>query len=157
MTIWCETFGCDREQPATPVERILLVTPMPHGPVLGATAALINGFVGATDHVKRISDLGCCRKHRVKHAAVAVRQIKGRPLDPIPLLGGPRCEPPARHGDSPAGHDIEELAPAHVDDQRWPRLRPVLAKLREQGLVETERSHVADPILMVNELLIDRG
>jgi hypothetical protein len=151
-----ESLGRDRESTPDSPERIVAATAMPTGLVLHPPTHLVESGAGELNDVEKVSDLDRQREHRVECVAVAGRQIKRRPLDPIPPLARLHSKPSARFRCCPAGHDIEELASAHVDDLRRPRLRPVLAKLCEQSLVETERRHVADPIRMVNELLTDR-
>jgi hypothetical protein len=151
-----ESLGRDRESTPDSPERIVAATAMPTGLVLHPPTHLVESGAGELNDVEKVSDLDRQREHRVECVAVAGRQIKRHPLDPIPPLARLHSKPSARFRCCPVGHDIEELDSAHVDDLGRPRLRPVLAKLCEQSLVETERRHVADPIRMVNELLTDR-
>ena len=128
---------------------------MTAGLVLHPPPALIEGGVGKLDDVERVSDLNRQRQHRVEHRPIAGGEIERGPLDPITPFGGSRSEPSTRLWRSPAGDHIEKLAPAHVDDLRRPRLRPEPAKTSEKCLVKTARSHVADVVGVVDELLAD--
>ena len=65
------------------------------------------------------------------------------------------CEPPARLRGGSAWHDVEELASAHVDDLRRPRLGAEPAHPCEQGLIQAKRGDITEAVGVIDELLAD--
>jgi hypothetical protein len=93
-----EAFVGAGEQPAGPVERIVLVAPVAEGLVLDPAANLIETLVGQLDQVERVRDLGRPGQHGVEGEPPRAGQVQDRPVDPLAPRGRPGCEPPARAG-----------------------------------------------------------
>lgn len=109
-------------------------------------SALIERPVGELCDVEWVGDSGGVREHRVEHGATAGGQIKRGPFDLIQSLLVTSGEPPTRLSRCPAWDDIEQLASAHVNDLRRPRLGAKPTHPGEQRLVEPERGDGSDPV-----------
>ena len=96
------------EQSTAPIQRIVLAAQVTHGLVLQPTAALIEAGVGQLHEMKRISDLGCCGKHRVERQAPWPRKVQHREADLVKPRLVTMAEPPT----CPSGGAARIVSPA---------------------------------------------
>lgn len=101
--------------------------------------------------MERIGDLDGVGQHPVEHRPIRRRQIECRPLDPGPPLVVAVCEPSTGFAAVAAGHDVEELAEADIDDLGRPALHPEPALTAEQCVLESEGGDRVEPVRVVDQ------
>src|SRR5690606_19917042 len=69
-----EAFVSSGEEPAGPVERVVLAAPMTEGLVLDPSTDLVETLVRELAHMERIRDLGGVGEHRVERQTPRARQ-----------------------------------------------------------------------------------
>ncbi len=155
MLIGREPFACDRESASCTPEWIITPAAVSEGLVLDTASALIERGVRELHDVERVSNLGGIGEHRVEHGAIRRRQIQRGPLDLVPPRLVACGEPATWLHSGAAGHDVEELAAAHIDDLSRPLLGAEPANAGEQRLIQPERGDRGDPVGMIHELFTD--
>jgi hypothetical protein len=93
--------------------------------------------------MERVGDLNNIGELRVEHAAVAVEQVEGSPLDAIPPCLGLFGEPTARPRSAATRHNVKELTASHINNLGGPILGPERSKFGEQGFAEAEHGDSA--------------
>ena len=113
-----DAFGGFEQQPAYPVEGVVLGAPPAGGLVLHAAAHVVDRRVGELDDVERVGDLSGVGQRVGEGLAVRARQVHHPPAHPSSPSRGPRLDPSGGPFGAAARNDVQQHAAAGAP-RRW--------------------------------------
>ena len=138
-----DALGGSQQQPAYPVQRVVLGAPPAGGLVLHASAHVVDGAVGEPHDVERVGDLAGLGQRIGERLAVGTRQVHHRPPHPGSPSRRASLDPSGGAVGAATSDYVEQLASSGVHDSGAPLLFAVRAAAEHQNLVEPQRGDAA--------------
>ena len=122
----------------------MLGAPPACGLVLDSPPHVVDRVVGQLDHMERVRCLGGVGHGVAERLAVGPREVHHRPADAFSPQRRAPFDPSGGALGAATGDDVQQDAPAHVDDGGAPVLSAERAAAEHQDLVQAQRPHPLD-------------